>query len=446
MFAVALGCTGQTPHLPNGFLLGGIQVNEPDMGHWHDALLEASFNTLSLTVYARQGRWDSADIEFDPDQLGGAMVREIRAAKRAGLNVVLILRVGLEHALADNKFLWHGQIQPKSNADLDAWFFRYGEFVRGWAEVAEAEGVDVLGIGSELSSLTSTASTEQIPNLEAYYLDQDKQTEQRERTLAAGANVAPEAMRGAWGETYEEMPNFLDEQSVAQAAWAQQVTFGGDIEQIGQRRQRLDANWRRIIQDARSAYSGALSYAANFDQFHEVGFWDALDVIGVNAYFPLRNGLSGASVSELEATFEASWRDALGRIEAVRDERNPKAPVVFTELGYTSWRGSTIQPWAGDGFAVLDRPNASEPETGTPDVVVWRQQPPEPLERAVAVRALAVAASERPGLLHGLLYWKLSTVAGHRDIEPFVLILGESQPDPLLRELAALPVAAGLKD
>jgi hypothetical protein len=86
--------------LPDGFLLGGIQVNEPDMGQWHQALLESSFNTLSLTVYARQHRWDKAEIVFDPDQLGGAMVREIRAAKRAGLNVVLILRVGLEHELA----------------------------------------------------------------------------------------------------------------------------------------------------------------------------------------------------------------------------------------------------------------------------------------------------------------------------------------------------------
>ena len=38
----------------------------------------------------------------------------------------------------------------------------------------------------------------------------------------------------------------------------------------------------------RAVYKGKLTYAANWDgEFEEVAFWDALDVIGVQAYFPL---------------------------------------------------------------------------------------------------------------------------------------------------------------
>jgi hypothetical protein len=36
------------------------------------------------------------------------------------------------------------------------------------------------------------------------------------------------------------------------------------------------------------------------------------------------------------------------------------------------------------------------------------------------------------------LWWKLSTVAAHQAIEPFVLLIGEDAPsDPLQRELRA---------
>lgn len=429
---VFFGCSGDRSELPDEFLLGGIQVNEPDMHAWHAKLKGSGFNTIALTVYARQHRWDGPDITFDPDQLGGDLVREMRAAKRAGLNVVLILRVALDHAEPANRFLWHGLIHPTEDADLDAWFFRYGEFVRRWAEVAQTEGVDVFGIGSELSNLTSTRPLEALPGLERYYLDQEKQQEERRLALrAAGGEVPPEALETGWDAEAADLPSFLDERTRAQADWARRVTFGENLGELNRRRARLEANWRRILAEVRGVYSGALTYAANFDQYKQVGFWDALDVIGINAYFPLRESLGSAPVGELEATFVESWRTVLAGIDEVRADQNPGAPVVFTELGYTSWRGSTIQPWAGDGFAVL--PDAG----GGSRRVVWREQPPEPMERALAISALARVAAERPGLLRGLLYWKLSSVPEHRNIEPFVIVL-EEEADPALSALRTL--------
>jgi len=136
------------------FLLGGIQVNEPDLGGWLDALQAEGMNTVSVTRYARQGDWDTDQLSFDPDDDG--IVPEIRAARKRGMHVVLILRVALDSAYERNRFLWHGMIAPRTDELLDGWFERYGAFAEHWAAIAEREGVDVLMIASEMNSLTST--------------------------------------------------------------------------------------------------------------------------------------------------------------------------------------------------------------------------------------------------------------------------------------------------
>ena len=41
------------------FFLGGIQVNEPDHAQWTHVLTEVGMNTVAVTIYARQGDWDS---------------------------------------------------------------------------------------------------------------------------------------------------------------------------------------------------------------------------------------------------------------------------------------------------------------------------------------------------------------------------------------------------
>ncbi len=70
-------------------------------------------------------------------------------------------------------------------------------------------------------------------------------------------------------------------------------------------------------------------------------------------------------------------------------------------------------------------------------LVVWEDEPADPQERALAVRALYDAHRAQGGdLLAGILYWKLSTLPGHREVEPFVLVLGPEAPDdPLLAEM-----------
>ena len=51
--------------------------------------------------------------------------------------------------------------------------------------------------------------------------------------------------------------------------------------------QKFEERWRKIIAAVRAVYHGKVTYGGNWDSFEQVKFWDALDYIGVLAYFPL---------------------------------------------------------------------------------------------------------------------------------------------------------------
>jgi hypothetical protein len=437
LFALVLSACGQDA---NPFLLGGIQVNESDLDHWLATLEASGLNTVSVTDYSHQGDWNSENLWYDPEDLPG-ITGEIRAAKERGLKVVLIARLALDHAFEANRYLWHGMIMPDRDEQLDEWFRRYREFVLVWAEIAEREGVDVFLIGSELNALTSTIPVDEVPVLEEYFLNREKQAERRELALAdaeragrTGEWTSPEGEHGSLGD-------YLDDRIAVERQWAEQVAYGGGpgaVEEINRRRARLESEWRRLIAETRGVYGGLLGYAANFDQYPMVGFWDALDVMGINAYFKLRDRLVSGGDEALYPLLVEGWSGVLGGIDAFRRTQGlGDMPVIFSEIGYTYRANSTLEPWADDGFALIRDPAAGQGDERPPEtLIVWREQPVDHRERALAVEALHEAhGGLEDGFLSGLLYWKLSTLPGHKDIESFVLILDEGEEDPLLPAL-----------
>jgi hypothetical protein len=412
------------------FFLGGIQVNEPDHEVWFEALERSGMNTVSTTVYAKQGDWDTAHLWWEEEE--PAVVREIRGAKERGLHVVLIPRVALDHAFERNRFLWHGMILPSNDDGIDAWFALYREFVLKWATLAEREDVDVFAVGSELSSLTSTIPVDAVPGLERWYLDAERQEERKRVLLGLEQKIASRYLyaRGDYG--FDSLDGYLDAEIRTHREWAESVTWGGGeraVERINRRRARLLGHWRELIAGVRQVYRGRLTYAANFDQYREVAFWPDLDLIGINAYFPLRDVTRPAGTPEdLRIALLEGWRTILGDLDAFRHERGIGGmEVLFTEIGYARHVGSTLEPWNGTGFSLVYADERHE-------LWVWGDQPVDLGERAAAIRALHDAHQEleRP-LLRGLLYWKLSTIPSHREIEPFVQILGSD--DPALEEL-----------
>jgi hypothetical protein len=93
-----------------------------------------------------------------------------------------------------------------------------------------------------------------------------------------------------------------------------------------------------IVDDVRRVYRGLLTYSANWDDVEDTVVLGKLDVIGLNAFYPLADH-DGASQADLLA-------GARGIQKKVHDlaERWGK-PVIFTELGYTTRRDPAIKPW-----------------------------------------------------------------------------------------------------
>lgn len=99
------------------------------------------------------------------------------------------------------------------------------------------------------------------------------------------------------------------------------------------------AQWRALIERVRRVYPGLLTYAA--DGNHEarhVGFWDALDVIGIDVYFDIGDGVWPGGVDLLWG-----WQPHLAWMRALAAKHD--RPVVFTEAGYPSIVGATRRPW-----------------------------------------------------------------------------------------------------
>jgi hypothetical protein len=96
--------------------------------------------------------------------------------------------------------------------------------------------------------------------------------------------------------------------------------------------------WSDLIDRVREIYSGPVIYAANWDNYHRIPFWDKLDGIGINAYFPLSNS-NTPSVSLLEKKWKPYKR------EISRFHRKIQKPVVFTEYGYLSVDGCAYNTW-----------------------------------------------------------------------------------------------------
>ena len=102
-----------------------------------------------------------------------------------------------------------------------------------------------------------------------------------------------------------------------------------------------EARWRQIIERVREVTDAPLTYAANWPDYERVPFWDALDVIGIQAYFPIVE----RSTAEI-APLLAGWRAKMKVLRAfsIRESRR----VVFTELGYNRAFDAPVRPWEYD--------------------------------------------------------------------------------------------------
>src|SRR6185436_19825154 len=101
---------------------------------------------------------------------------------------------------------------------------------------------------------------------------------------------------------------------------------------------RFGGFWASFIDDVRAAFPGLLTYSANWDEAEAVLFWDRLDLIGVNAFYPLAHH-DGATFEE----YQEGARQARDGVAAISEALD--MPVVFVEVGYTTRRDAAVEPW-----------------------------------------------------------------------------------------------------
>ncbi|MEJ7727859.1 MAG: hypothetical protein WKG00_01455 [Polyangiaceae bacterium] len=98
------------------------------------------------------------------------------------------------------------------------------------------------------------------------------------------------------------------------------------------------ASFLPILSEVRARYGGLLTYSANWDDVVDTMILDELDVIGVNAFYPLAER-EGAALPELSA---GGRRVAAGLAELAETWQRP---VLLTEIGYTTRRDPAVKPW-----------------------------------------------------------------------------------------------------
>jgi hypothetical protein len=96
--------------------------------------------------------------------------------------------------------------------------------------------------------------------------------------------------------------------------------------------------WRSLILDVRKIYKGPLTYAANWDNYQNIEWWDGLDFIGIDAYFPLVDA-QDPSLEEISA----GWRKHSRILKSFSEKWQKK--ILFTEYGFLSVNGACGNHW-----------------------------------------------------------------------------------------------------
>jgi hypothetical protein len=137
----------------------------------------------------------------------------------------------------------------------------------------------------------------------------------------------------AYQKSYREF--VLDWAKLARRAGADALSIGVECKSWSGR---FGAFWSALIADVRAAFPGQLTYSANWDEADDVLFWDQLDFVGINAFYPLADHADASYATYAEGAARAVERAmALGRLVA--------KPIVFVEIGYTTRRDAAVKPW-----------------------------------------------------------------------------------------------------
>ncbi|MFG2144663.1 glycoside hydrolase family 113 [Streptomyces sp. NPDC048696] len=146
------------------------------------------------------------------------------------------------------------------------------------------------------------------------------------------AEIRP-ADRAAWFASYEKFITHYA--TLAQDTGIERLSVGTELAGVSGDL----AAWRKVITAVRARYKKPLTYAANYDEYAKIPFWPELDVIGIDAYWPL-----ASKATTDPAALSRAWQPIVGELAAFSGRQHRK--ILFTEAGYTSQRGTATAPYS----------------------------------------------------------------------------------------------------
>jgi hypothetical protein len=181
------------------------------------------------------------------------------------------------------------------------------------------------------------------------------------------------AMRdeAAWQAWWRDYRRYVLHHAVL-ARWSGADVFSVGCELSGTLGRAED--WRRLIAAVRQVFPGQLTYAGNWSgDLERAPFWEQLDLIGVDAYFPL-----SADPAAGRAELARGAAAVVARLAAA--SRSLHRPLLLTEVGFAASRAAWTAPHREGG-------------------------PPSQADQAAAYSALFRALGKPPWLA-GTFIWK----------------------------------------
>ncbi len=188
-----------------------------------------------------------------------------------------------------------------------------------------------------------------------------------------------------WWRLYRRY--ILHHAMLARYAGADLFSVGVELERTVER-----PEWAGLIADVRRIYHGPVTYAANWGGGADRAvFWDRLDAVGVDAYYPLAGEATGVD----DATLARGARQVVSRLEGLA--RRAGKPLILTEVGFAARRGTWSAPHEEGGEP------SSEDQARAYRALLGAL--PRPSAAADPVAARAGALSGR-AWLRGVYVWK----------------------------------------
>ena len=275
------------------FLIGTVCLLRVECGHPATGTPTRSAPAVSLSERTRTPPFRGLSFVAPPQPFGTDPMPAVRAV---GANSIAVI-----------PFAYTRPGQPRVHYDFAGgqWWGERPEGVRRTIELAHAAGLQVL-----------LKPQVYVPG-----------------SWTGGLDFETDAEWAAWEHDYAAY--LLPFADLAQELGVAALCVGTEFKRSAPRR---EAFWRGLIAEVRTRFDGQLTYAANWDAYPSVPFWDALDAVGIDAYFPL-DAATTPSVEQLIAAWQP-WKKEIAAFQ-----QRVQKPIVFTEFGYLSVDGAAHETW-----------------------------------------------------------------------------------------------------